>query len=440
MVVPVGRSPIGACCGHHSPARAQARAAPDRLPGERFAARPRPVAARAQRRANRSWPPDPQRSEPAVATGRGGRARGLGHTAAVPRRPAPVNVQPTVQRRPSVCPHDCPSACALEVEVIDGRTHRPGARRERQSYTDGRDLRQGRALRRAHPPSRPADASAACASGRRARGASQPHRPGTRRWTRSPTRFLAAEAALGPETVWPYYYAGTMGLVMRDGINRLRHAKRYSGSYPTICTTMAWTGYIAGTGRLAGRRSARDGESRLRRDLGHQRGAHPGQRDDPRHPRPARSAARRSSSIDIYRNATVEQADLGLVLRPGTDGALACAVMHVLFRDGLADRDYLARYTDAPAELEAHLASAHARMGRGDHRARRRPRSRRSPRLVGPRPAHLLPPRLRLHPPAQRRGQHARGALHPGGDRRLAASRAAGPSTTTARSTTGTRR
>jgi anaerobic selenocysteine-containing dehydrogenase len=59
--------------------------------------------------------------------------------------------------------------------------------------------------------------------------------------------------------------------------------------------------------------------------------------------------------IDIYRNATVEQADLALVLRPGTDAALACAVMHVLFRDGYADRDYLARYTDDPDGLQAHL-------------------------------------------------------------------------------------
>jgi anaerobic selenocysteine-containing dehydrogenase len=41
--------------------------------------------------------------------------------------------------------------------------------------------------------------------------------------------------------------------------------------------------------------------------------------------------------------------------RPGTDGALACAVMHVLFAEGYADRDYLARYTDAPEELEQHL-------------------------------------------------------------------------------------
>ena len=43
-----------------------------------------------------------------------------------------------------------------------------------------------------------------------------------------------------------------MGLVMRDGINRLRHVKKYSGQYSTICTNMAWTGFIAGTGKLAG--------------------------------------------------------------------------------------------------------------------------------------------------------------------------------------------
>jgi hypothetical protein len=27
-----------------------------------------------------------------------------------------------IEHRPSVCPHDCPSACALDVEVIDGNT------------------------------------------------------------------------------------------------------------------------------------------------------------------------------------------------------------------------------------------------------------------------------------------------------------------------------
>ncbi|TJX12955.1 MAG: molybdopterin oxidoreductase family protein, partial [Mesorhizobium sp.] len=56
--------------------------------------------------------------------------------------------------------------------------------------------------------------------------------------------------------------------------------------------------------------------------------------------------------IDVYENATTKQADMGLVLRPGTDGALACAVMHVLFRDGFADRAYLEKYTDDPRGLE----------------------------------------------------------------------------------------
>ena len=46
-----------------------------------------------------------------------------------------------------------------------------------------------------------------------------------------------------------------------------------------------------------------------------------------------------------------------LALKPGTDGALACAVMHVLFKEGMADRAYLAKYTDVPAELEKHLAT-----------------------------------------------------------------------------------
>jgi len=63
------------------------------------------------------------------------------------------------------------------------------------------------------------------------------------------------------------------------------------------------------------------------------------------------------AAIDIYNNDTVKQADVKIILRPGTDGAFACGVMHVLFREGLADRAYMDRYTDCPGELEAHLAT-----------------------------------------------------------------------------------
>ena len=61
--------------------------------------------------------------------------------------------------------------------------------------------------------------------------------------------------------------------------------------------------------------------------------------------------------IDPYRTATAERADLHLAPLPGTDGALACAVMHVLFKEGYADGAYMACYTDDPAGLEAHLAT-----------------------------------------------------------------------------------
>ena len=50
--------------------------------------------------------------------------------------------------------------------------------------------------------------------------------------------------------------------------------------------------------------------------------------------------------VDPYRTRTAQVADLHLALRPGTDGALACGLMHILFRDGYADRDYLDKYSD----------------------------------------------------------------------------------------------
>ncbi len=173
---------------------------------------------------------------------------------------------------------------------------------------------------------------------------------------RTAEAFREAERRHGSEAVWPYYYAGTMGYVMRDGINRLRHAKRYSGQFSTICTTAAWTGYIAGTGKLAGADPREMGRS----DCVVIWGTNPvhTQVNVMTHATKARrERGAKIVAIDIYDNPTMKQADLALMVRPGTDGALACAAMHVLFREGLADRPYLARYTDCPDALERHLAS-----------------------------------------------------------------------------------
>ena len=169
-------------------------------------------------------------------------------------------------------------------------------------------------------------------------------------------KFDAAEARYGAETVWPYYYAGTMGLVQRDGIHRLRHAKRYSGEYDTICITPAWTGYMAGAGAIRGADPREMAKSDLVVIWG--TNAVATQVNVMTHAiRARKERGAKIAVVDVYRTETMKQADIGLCLKPGTDGALACAVMHVLFRDGHADRGYLAKYTDAPAELEAHLAT-----------------------------------------------------------------------------------
>ena len=49
-------------------------------------------------------------------------------------------------------------------------------------------------------------------------------------------------------------------------------------------------------------------------------------------------------------------ADIGLVLRPGTDGALACAMMQIILSEGSADDGYLAEYTDFDDDVRDHLA------------------------------------------------------------------------------------
>ena len=168
--------------------------------------------------------------------------------------------------------------------------------------------------------------------------------------------FLCATQRYGSETVWPYYYAGTMGLVQRDGINRLRHTLRYSGWHSTICVMLSDVGWKAGHGKRWGV----IGEEMVHSDLIVIWGTNPVSTQVNVMTHVARARKARGAKlvvVDPYRSNTAALADTHLALRPGTDGALACAVMHVLFRDGYADRAYLARYADDVAELEAHLAT-----------------------------------------------------------------------------------
>lgn len=252
----------------------------------------------------------------------------------------------------SACPHDCPSTCALDVEVReDGTIGRVRGAKD-NSYTAGVICAKvARYAERIHHPNRLLQPMVRAG----AKGEGKWH---TASWDGAldliAERFIKAVDHYGSETVWPYYYAGTMGLVQRDSINRLRYAASYSGQFSTFCTNTATTGFFAGTGRIAGCDPREMAQSDCIVIWG--TNAASTQVNVMTHAVRARKGrGAKIVAIDVYETATLRQADVALIVRPGTDAALACAVMHVLFRDGYADRAYMAQYTDDPKGLEAHL-------------------------------------------------------------------------------------
>jgi anaerobic selenocysteine-containing dehydrogenase len=260
--------------------------------------------------------------------------------------------KPSIRTGHTACPHDCPSTCALEIELTeDGRIGRVRGAND-HSYTSGVICAKvARYAERLYSPDRLMHPL------RRAgpKGAGQWQQIS---WDAAldeiADAFVKAEARNGSEAIWPYFYAGTMGWVQRDSIDRLRHAKRYSGFFSSICTNPAWTGFTMATGALRGP----DPREMARTDCVVIWGTNAVVTQVNVMTHAIKSRKERGAKIvviDIYDNPTMKQADMALIVKPGTDAALACAVMHIAFRDGYADRAYMAKYADDPAGLEAHL-------------------------------------------------------------------------------------
>ena len=264
-----------------------------------------------------------------------------------------IHSRPNIKTGISVCPHDCPSACSLEVELLDERTIGRVRGAREQSYTLGVICEKvARYAERIHHPDRllhPLQRVGKKGTGEFRQIA----------WDEAldeiGARFNAIETGHGAEAIWPYWYAGTMGLVMRDGIERLRNVKNYSGMYGTFCIALSWPGYHEGTGKVTGV----DPREMQKSDLIVVWGGNPvnTQVNVMTHIGIARKTrGTKMACVDIYDTGTMKQADHKYIIRPGTDGALACGIMHVLFRDGFADWDYLNQYTDDPRGFESHLA------------------------------------------------------------------------------------
>jgi anaerobic selenocysteine-containing dehydrogenase len=163
-------------------------------------------------------------------------------------------------------------------------------------------------------------------------------------------RLREVAAAFGPQAILPYSYAGNMGLLGFGSMDRrFFHALGASLLERTICSSAGAHGYKATAGRTMGF----DPEAIVHARLVVAWGANVVSSNVHLWPfiEEARRRGARLVCVDPFRSRTAEQADLHIAPWPGTDAALALGMMHVVFRDGLEDRDWLERLTIGHEEL-----------------------------------------------------------------------------------------
>jgi anaerobic selenocysteine-containing dehydrogenase len=147
----------------------------------------------------------------------------------------------------------------------------------------------------------------------------------------------------GPQAILPYSYAGTMGKLQGSSLDR-RFFHRLGASLldRTICATAG----AAGCDITLGTRAAIDPEAAIHSRYLINWGSNTSVTN--MHlwaiMHQARKRGARVVTIDPHRSKTAERSDWWLPIRPGTDAALALGMMHVIWRDGLQDDDYLRRH------------------------------------------------------------------------------------------------
>ena len=250
----------------------------------------------------------------------------------------------------SVCPHDCPSCCSLVVTVSDGRLTSVTGNPD-HPFTRGVICGKVREYaERVHSPLRVLTPLRRV--GPKGRGELAPIS-----WDEAiatiADRWRAIIATDGAEAILPFSYAGSMGQVQYYAGHPLFHALGASRLDRSICVTTAYAGWRVTVGAITGN----DSEQMVGADLVVLWGVNASYStiNVMTLVKQARARGAHVVAIDPYRTPTAQQADEHLMVRPGTDAALALAVMHVLVSDGRVDRDYVERATLGFDRLSEHL-------------------------------------------------------------------------------------
>jgi anaerobic selenocysteine-containing dehydrogenase len=263
---------------------------------------------------------------------------------------APAQSEVKVVR--AACPHDCPDTCAMLVTVKDGVAVKVQGDPS-MPFTDGTlCTKVAHYLERTYAPERVLYPLRRVGP----KGRGEFRRIG---WDEALDEIAARLKALaaspeGPETILPCSYAGTMGMVQYSSMDR-RFFHRLGASLldRTLCSSAGKFGLKATLGGSVGMDPERFDEARLIVLWG----ANPVVSNLHLWSR-VQQAKRRGAkvvAIDPYRSLSAEKCSQHIAPLPGTDGALALGMMHVLIAEGLIDRDYIERYTLGYEQLAARV-------------------------------------------------------------------------------------
>lgn len=252
---------------------------------------------------------------------------------------------------PAVCPLDCPDTCGLLLHKENGRIVKVTGNPD-HPITQGAICNKVRNMtERVYHPDRvlyPMKRTGPKGEGRFERIT----------WDEAVTeitqRFRDIIAEHGSEAILPYSFYGNMGILSVDGMDRrFLNALGTSRLDQTICNSAGGAGWKYTMG-FGGGTTPEDTEyadlilvwggniisTNMHQVVIAER---------------ARKRGAKVVVIDVHRNRTGQWADWFIPLYPGTDTALALGMMHILFRDGLTDNDFMAKYTVGHEELREHV-------------------------------------------------------------------------------------
>jgi anaerobic selenocysteine-containing dehydrogenase len=250
----------------------------------------------------------------------------------------------------AVCPHDCPDTCGMVV-TVDRETGRAVELRgdREHPFTHGFLCQKvANYLDRVYHPDRLRHPLRRVGK----KGAGQFERISWDAAIREiAARFQAVAASEhGPQAILPYSYAGTMGKLMYGSLDR-RFFHRLGASLldRTICASAGG----AGCEVTLGMRALTDPEAAVHCRYIVNWGSNTAVTNSHfwRIEHEARKRGARIVTIDPYRSPTAAKSDWWIPVRPGTDAALALGVMHIIFREGWEDTDYLAKHCVGAREL-----------------------------------------------------------------------------------------